>query len=314
MPPLVPLRKRLKRRLRTQLIRALLAVFGALSWKRAGALGEWLGRLAYRLAAKERQKALKSLAVAFPEKSPQERERIAKDAFGHLGRAALELANVRELDRAPDLFIDWPAEDRAALERALSRGRGVVFITGHVGNWELLARRVALAGHPAQSIARETSDRGTTELVEKFRLEGGVRSIWRGQEGAARQMLRALKAGEILGLVIDQDTKVQSLFVPFFGVPAATPRAPADLVLRTGAALMVGFCQRQHSGRYLLTMKELEVTPTGDREADARGLTERLSLEIENAIRRHPEQWVWMHQRWKTRPSAADGRAGERDA
>ncbi len=201
----------------------------------------------------------------------------------------------------------WPDEDRAVLDRALAKGRGVVFVSGHVGNWELLARRVAMAGYPSQSIAKETSDPRLTALVERFRAEGQVRSIWRGQDGAVRQMLRALKAGEILGLLIDQDTKVQSLFVPFFGALAATPRAAADLVLRTGAAAVVGFCQREADGRYRLHFKELEVQATGDKEADATALTAQLTAEIEAAIRRAPEQWVWMHRRWKTRPVLQEG-------
>jgi KDO2-lipid IV(A) lauroyltransferase len=190
------------------------------------------------------------------------------------------------------------------LEAALARGKGVVFISGHVGNWELLARRVARAGFPSQSIAKETTDPRLTALVERFRAQGGVRSIWRGQEGAARAMLRALKAGEILGLLIDQDTRVQSLFVPFFGELAATPRAAADLALRTGAAVVVGFCQREGEG-YRLWMEEVPYTAGDDREADALALTTALSQRIEAAIRRAPEQWVWMHQRWKTRPPRA---------
>ncbi|MBX5480995.1 MAG: lysophospholipid acyltransferase family protein [Myxococcaceae bacterium] len=300
----VPLRKRLRRRARYHLIRAALALVGALPISFSGMLGRALGTVAFWLAANERRKALASLAVAFPDRPEAERRALAKASFQHLGRCAFELACVAQLDRAVDRFIEWPEADRRALEAAIARGRGVVFVTGHVGNWELLARRVALAGFPAQSIARETSDAGTTALVERFRESGGVKSIWRGQEGAARAMLRALRAGEILGMVIDQDTKVQSVFVPFFGRLAATPRAPADLALRTGAALMVGFCQRKSDGRYLLTMKELPVEPSGDRERDVLKLTEALSSEIEHAIRRAPEQWVWMHQRWKTRPQS----------
>jgi KDO2-lipid IV(A) lauroyltransferase len=179
----------------------------------------------------------------------------------------------------------------------------VVFVSGHVGNWELLARRVASEGFPCQSIAKETSDPRLTALVGRFRARGGVRSIWRGQEGAARHMLRALKNGEILGLLIDQDTKVQSFFVPFFGELAATPRAAADLAIRTGAAVVVGFCQREGSG-YRLSMEEVPPPAEQDREAAAWALTAALSQRIEAAIRRRPEQWVWMHQRWKTRAEA----------
>lgn len=304
----VPLRKRVKRSVRYAVLRGALALVAALPISFAAAIGRMLGSLAFQLAGGERRKALRSLQRAFPERSDAERYALARLSFRHLGQSIFELACIAQIDRRVDAFIEWPESDRKALEAALARGKGVVFITGHVGNWELLARRVALAGFPSQSIARETSDPNTTALVERFRSSGQVKSIWRGQDGAARQMLRALKQNEILGLVIDQDTKVQSVFVPFFGTLAATPRAPADLVLRTGAALMVGFCQRKQDGRYLLTMRELPVEPSGDREQDVLKLTERLSSEIERAIRDAPEQWVWMHQRWKTRPEG-QGRA-----
>ena len=297
-----PIRKRLKRALRHWLVRGVIAVLGALPLGLMSRIGRAFGSLAFALARGERRRALASLETAFPDKSDAERLALARASFRHLGQSAFELTCSAQIDRHADRLIEWPMADRRALEAALARGRGVVFVTGHVGNWELLARRVALAGFPVHSIAREASDAGTTSLIERFRLSGRVQSIWRGRDGAARQMLRALKAGEILGLVIDQDTRVQSVFVPFFGRPAATPRAPADLVLRTGAALMVGFCQRKSDGTYLLTMREVPVEPSGDRERDVLRLTETLSREIESAIRRAPEQWVWMHQRWRTRP------------
>jgi KDO2-lipid IV(A) lauroyltransferase len=270
----------------------------------ARALGARLGALAYTVAGGERRKALKSLALAFPEKSDAERQAVARAAFRHLGAAALEVACTGALDEGLERLVAWPQEDRRVLEAALARGKGVVFVSGHVGNWELLARRVARSGFPCQSIAKETTDPRLTELVARFRARGGVRSIWRGQEGAARAMLRALRSGEILGILIDQDTKVQSVFVPFFGELAATPRAAADLALRTGAAVVTGFCHREGEG-YRLSMEEVPVPQGEDREALAVALTAALSARIEAAIRRAPEQWVWMHQRWKTRPPTA---------
>jgi KDO2-lipid IV(A) lauroyltransferase len=258
-----------------------------------------MGFLLYR---KDRDQALASLGTAFPHLTEKERLSLARDCFRHLGQSALELACIRQIDRRIESLVEWPEGDRQILEAAIKRGKGVVFVSGHIGNWELLARRVALAGFPSQSIAKEASDPRTTKMIERFRQQGRVGSIWRGQPGAAKQMLRALKAGEILGLVIDQDTKVQSLFVPFFGRPAATPRAPADLALRTGAAVVVGVCQRQKDGRYRLTMREIEPRSTGDKEVDAVWLTAALSSALEEAIRRAPEQWVWMHRRWKTQP------------
>ncbi len=296
-----PLAKRLKRFLRYLLVRAALAVVYPLPLGVARWLGVRFGTLAFHLAGRERRKALKSLTQAFPEKSEAERLALARAAFRHLGAALFEVGCTAALDQELKHRVAWPDSDRRVLEVALARGRGVVFVSGHVGNWELLARRVASEGFPCQSIAKETSDPRLTALVERFRARGGVRSIWRGQDGAVRHMLRALKNGEILGLLIDQDTKVQSFFVPFFGSLAATPRAAADLALRTGAAVVVGFCHREGAG-YRLTMQEVPLPSEQDREAAALALTATLSRHIEEAIRRTPEQWVWMHQRWKTRP------------
>lgn len=292
----------MKRFTRYLLVRFGLAFAGALPVRLAAWLGEGFGALAFRLAGGERDKALASLEKAFPQSSPQERWALALQSFRHLGRAAFEVACIRQIDRDFDRWVQWPSEVRAVLDRALSRGKGVVFVSGHVGNWELLARRVALAGYPCQTIAKETTDPKLTALVEKFRAQGKLRSIWRGQDGAAKQMLRALRAGEILGLLIDQDTQVQSLFVPFFGHPASTPRAAADLALRTGAAVVMGFCQRGPDGRYRMVMKEVPAVRGADLEADAVALTARMTSEIEQAIRLEPAQWVWMHRRWKTQP------------
>ncbi len=301
-----PLAKRLKRFLRYLLVRTALAIVSALPLGLARWLGAGFGRFAFAVAGGERRKALKSLARAFPEKSDAERHALARASFRHLGMAAFEVGATASMDAQLEHLVHWSAEDRGVLDAALARGKGVVFVSGHVGNWELLARRVARAGYPSQSIAKETTDPRLTVLVERFRARGGVRSIWRGQEGAARAMLRALKSGEILGLLIDQDTQVQSLFVPFFGELAATPRAAADLALRTGAAVVVGFCQREGEG-YRLWMEEVPWRAGEDREADALALTAALSQRIEAAIRRAPEQWVWMHQRWKTRPPEPAG-------
>jgi KDO2-lipid IV(A) lauroyltransferase len=296
-----PLAKRLKRFLRYLLVRAALALVHPIPLGVARWLGVRFGTLAFLVAGGERRKALKSLARAFPEKTEAERLSLARASFRHLGAAMFEVGCTAALDRELKQFVAWPEEDRRVLETALARGKGVVFVSGHVGNWELLARRVACEGFPCQSIAKETSDPRLTALVQRFREQGKVRSIWRGQDGAARHMLRALKNGEILGLLIDQDTKVQSFFVPFFGELAATPRAAGDLAIRTGAAVVVGFCQRGDSG-YRLTMEEVPLPSEQDREAAALALTAALSQRIEAAIRRAPEQWVWMHQRWKTRP------------
>lgn len=297
----VPFRKRARRYVRYLLIRAALAVASLAPLRVASGLGALLGSIAAVLARGQRRKALASLERAFPDKAPAEREALARDMFRHLGRMALELVCVRQLDRDVDAWVEWSPEDRARLDAALAKKKGVLFVSGHVGNWELLARRVSLAGYPCQTIAREASDPRTTALIDGMRASAKLKSIWRGRSGAAKDMLRALKAGEILGMLIDQDTKVQSVFVPFFGHLAKTPRAAADLVLRTGAAPMLGFCVRVAPRRYRLTIHDVPL-PTGDGEEAVLALTRSFTEGIEAQIRAHPEQWVWMHERWKSPP------------
>ncbi len=295
---MTPWPKRLKRFVRYLAIRLAAAGLGLLPVRWASALGSGLGLVAYALAWPERRKALNSLSIAYPGATKAERRRIARASFQHLGRSMLELVCVRQIDRDVEAFIEWPQPDRAALEAALAKKKGVLFISGHIGNWELLARRVALAGYPCQTIAKETSDPRLTRWVDAFRASAKLKAIWRGREGAAKSMLRALKQGEILGMLIDQDTTVQSVWVPFFGQPAKTPRAAADLALRTGAAVMLGFCQRDAAGKHQLRMHEVALEP-GD---TAESLTARLTAGLEQAIRSHPEQWVWMHRRWRSQP------------
>jgi len=297
------LTKRLKRFLRYGLLRLtqrFVAVF-PIGW--ASALGARLGFLASVLLFGEFKKALASLSLAFPENSKAQNKHLARACFVHLGRTACELACISQIDANPEAWVEWPPEARQVLEEARSLGRGVVFVSGHVGNWELLARRVAMEGIFCASIAKASTDLRTTRWIEKFRAEGKLVSIWRESPSAARQMLQTLRSNGVLGLLIDQDTRVQSVFVPFFGKLAKTPRAAADLALLSQAPLVVGFCQRQASGRYRLQMRRIPTPPSTERsERVVLELTATLTREIETAIRAMPEQWVWMHQRWKTPP------------
>lgn len=301
--------KRIKRFIRYHLLHALFRLVGSLPLRVAKRLGAAIGSVAFVLAAGERRKALASLAIAFPEKTQAERLAIARDCFRHLGTCASEICAIRRIDADIERYVELPSADRDILRAALAEGRGVVFVTGHVGNFELLARRIAKAGFPCQTIAREASDRRMSALIARMRESGGLKVIWRGRDGAVRDMLRALKKGEILGLVIDQDTKVQGVFVDFFAVKAFTPRAAADLTLRTGAAMVAGFAFRREEGGHRITLSRIPAPASGDREADCIALTQAATSAIENAIRQAPHAWVWMHQRWKTRPTAADPEA-----
>jgi KDO2-lipid IV(A) lauroyltransferase len=283
-------------------VRVVLAGAGLLPLRWAQRLGDGLGTLIFWAVPSERRKALKSLEVAFPQQTLAERTELARKCLRHLGRCALEIACAGRIAPQLETFMEWPAEDRALMEAVLARKRGVVFVTGHIGNWELMGSRVARAGFPVRAVAKEMTDARMTAFADRFRLAGGVQSIWRGQPGAVKQILRALKDGELLTLLIDQDTRVQNLFVPFFGRLAATPRAAADFALRMEAPTMVAWCHRREDGGYRIQMREIPHPHTGDREQDAVALTAALTAQLEAAIRLEPAQWVWMHQRWKSRP------------
>ena len=299
MPP--PLSKRLKRSMRYGLLRAVLALVQWLPLRWAQQLGRALGTAAFHFAGGERRKALASLQLAYPEMEPAQRLDLARRTFQHLGTVALEVAVAPRLGDRFAALVDCSGDALAAFRRGLERGRGVVVVGAHLGNWELQAWAVARAGIPLHAVGKENVDPRLTRLMDRFRARGGVWNIWRGQPGAAVALLKALRRGEALAMLIDQDTNVQSVFVPFFGHPAATPRAAADLVLRTGAAACVCLVHRRPDGTYRATSEEVPPPSTGDAERDAVELTARFTARIEAAIRAHPEQWVWMHQRWKTK-------------
>lgn len=298
-PSAVPFRKRARRFLRAHALLLLLALLGLLPLPLALRFGRWAGRMAFRLLGGERRRALAHLALAFPEKSEEERRTIARRMFESLGESALELAKLPAIDRILDRYIRFAPAAKETLKR-LASGSGAVMITGHIGNWELLLRRCIHAGFDAYAVGKESHDPRFTRLMEKVR--GKERVIWRGAPGASRQMLRVFRQNGYLALLIDQDTKVQGVFVPFFGRLAHTPRSPADLALRTGAGVAAIFIHRLPEGGHEISVRELS-KPEGSGEEAVVELTTAMNQAIEEEIRRHPHEWVWMHERWKTRPN-----------
>ncbi len=304
MPPAgtaaLPLRKRLKRALRYPVVRLGLALAAALPFRFALAFGALLGRLAWRFLGSQRRLALEHLAIAFPDETQAERAAIGRACFEELGRCGLEACQAGKLDARA--YVRWPEEDVVEMRRGLAEGKGGVFVTGHVGNWELLARRIVAEGFDHAVVVRESGDPRLAGLVERFRAAGGVRTVGRGTgSGPLREMLSAFRRGALLGLLIDQDTRVQGYSVPFFGRLAHTPRAAEDLAIRTGAPVFVGFVHREPGGGHRLHTERIPVSAGGP-EGE---LTARLTARIEAEIRGHPADWVWMHRRWKRAGSAA---------
>ena len=316
----VPLKKRVKRALRSALLRLLVAGLGWLPPWVALRLGTLAGRLAFALARGERRVMDEQLALAFPGWTPEQRRAVARACLVHLGQLALETVTLRRI--APQLaaYVSFSPGSEELLREASARGRGVVVATGHLGHWELSAQRVAAVVQPAAAIARRSHMRWVDEAVGSLRAAGGVRTLWREDADTARRIIRLFRAGGSLGLLIDQDTRVQGVFVPFFGRPAHTPRAAADLALRFGAPLL---CMASHrrgpspGEGHEVELSEVRYDPApADKEREVERMTAAVVALQEAAIRRHPAEWVWMHRRWKTRPASqpADQAAVSRPA
>ena len=310
--------KRVKRAARAAVIVGFVQALALLPLRVGLALGGLLGRLAWFLSPRLRRDMRATLAVAFPEKGEAERDAIARASLVHLGRMGGELITMRRWDSRLDDYVEATPETVALLQRAVARGKGIIMVLGHIGNWELTGR-LSRYVQPNAVIAKRTWHPRLDALSEELRARYGVGTFWRDDPVTGRAMLKLLRGGGTLGILIDQDIRdVQSVFVPFFGRPAATPRAAADLALRFGATVVVITCHRR--GPRLGDGHRLEVIEVPydaapvDREAEVIRLTAACAAMQEAAIRRHPEEWVWMHQRWKTAPPGASGsELGARD-
>ncbi|MGD0263915.1 MAG: lysophospholipid acyltransferase family protein [Candidatus Methylomirabilota bacterium] len=278
----------------------LARLFAWLPESAAYALGEGAGRLAFRLDRRHRTITMENLARAFPEEySPTEIVRLACAVFENLGRTAVEAARSDRLLRqrsAETVRFD-------GLERLLEaqrRGKGVLFITAHFGPWELLPRIHAIHFGRIHVVARPLDNPRIDDLLTTLREWGGNRVI--RKRDAIRAILQVLRRGETVGILIDQHiSEKEGVVVPFFGRPASTAFAPALIAMRSGAAVLPVVILREGPGRYrVLLADEVPVRRSGDFRADLVENTARFTAAIEVFIRMHPDQWFWVHRRWKT--------------
>lgn len=283
---------------------AAFRAFGALPLPLALRFGAGLGELVYLGDRRDRRVALFNLRLAFPEKMPAEHARILRASCRNLGRMAAEFCHLPQLavGRLPESVR---FADRGAWERAIARAgqTGAVILTAHFGNWELLAYVHGLLGHPITLVHRAMRNRIFDEAITAVRAGAGTRAI--KKRAAAKEALRTLKQHGMVAIPADQNQIFSyGVFVDFFGVPACTTPGPARLAMLTGAPIFPVFLVREGDcNRHRIeVLPEIEMVTTGDRTADIRTNTQRCTAVIEDMIRRYPEQWIWFHKRWKTRP------------
>lgn len=299
-----PLRKRIKNWLIFQLVRSLIKLVRVLPRRMAIQSFERLGALAFRLIRKEREKTLRHLRLGFGEQQSEDAiYKLGQNTFRALGRNAAEALRLPQIKR-DGLNQHIRFTGREHLDRALARGRGVLCITGHIGCWELMAMFIA-SHYPLAVVGAAIYDPRLDEILVREREQAGYRTFSRTASGT-RQILKWLRAGNVLGILIDQDTRVEGEFVDFFGQPAYTPAGPIVLAERTGAALVPLAIHMNEDFTHTVEIRsEIELQNSGDARADRHANLEKCSKAVEAFIRANPTQWVWMHERWKTRPQTA---------
>jgi len=291
-------RKRLSRLLLIVFTRSLSFAARLLPYRAAVAAGGLLGSLVYFLLPRERKRTLSHLAIAYPDQDRQWLIRTARGTFVHLGKSLLEAVSMDK--QRLGVQVSFQGFDN--LTQAMKQGKGVVYFTGHIGNWELMAGAVAQT-YPVSVVAAPIEPSPLNDMIVGLRASLGVRTILRGQPGAAKELIRVFRANLILGILIDQDTDVEGAFVDFMGRPAWTPTAAAQMAARFEAPVMYGYDLRLADGRHRVTMEgPLELVTSGSEKQDIIANTAMLTRLIVATILRNPEQWVWMHRRWRRRP------------
>ena len=292
----------MRERLEYALVWPAIKLMGILPRRLARGAGIALGLIIYRVHRRLRDVGMRNLSLAFPGMSEGERQRILRGEYVSLGRQLAEFC----------LFPRYTRENVSKIvvydglenyEKAFARGKGVLFLTGHLGAWEISAFAHSLNGHPLSIVMRPLDNPYIDRLVHRYRTMHGNKTV--SKDDFVRGLLAAMRAGESVGILMDTNmTPPQGVFVNFFGIPAYTASGLARIALRTDAAVIPGFTVWEEKlGKYVLRFDPaLELIRTGNDEADIVANTAMFTSVIEDHIRRYPDQWLWLHRRWKTRP------------
>jgi Kdo2-lipid IVA lauroyltransferase/acyltransferase len=272
--------------------------------RQLGAGVAWVG---YQALGRLRKVGLRNLALAFPEKSETEREGILRQVYRNLGWQLAEFCHMpRYTAEEASRFIRYEGLENYL--KARDKGKGVLVLTGHLGAWELSSFYHSLMGYPMGMVIRRLDNPLVDDYVNRVRCLHGNRVIHK--DDFARGLIASMRAGETVGILMDTNmTPPQGVFVPFFGVAACTASGMARVALKTGAAVVPGFLLwSEREGRYVLRFgEEIAIVDTGNAEEDSLKNTARFTAVLESYIREYPEQWLWMHRRWKTRPAGETG-------
>jgi KDO2-lipid IV(A) lauroyltransferase len=266
-------------------------------------LGNFLGKFTYLLVSRHRRAALESLKIAYPELSLRERKKIAKEFFIFMVQGSLELLYFLKNASALDNNVD--IEGREYLDQALSRNKGVIILTAHLGNFPLMGLKLVREGYKINIIARPMRDKRSGDYIHRLRTEAGVKTIFSyPRKECVNQTIRVLRNNEIVMIQMDQNFGTGGVWVKFFGKLAATPVGPIVFALRTQASIVPMYIVREAPGRHSLKVfPQVELDYLEDKNELILVNAIKFTKIIENWIRQNPTQWSWIHRRWKSRPS-----------
>lgn len=287
------------------LARAILGLFGAMPRPVAIGLGRGMGRLAFWLPLNLRRTGERNLEIAFPEMEDHERQRLLRGCFDSLGRLLAEFSQFPRM--SPERLrgmIEYDQVGLAHLRDAEKNKRGVIFLTGHLGAWELLSFGWSALEYPISFLVRPLDNARVEEMIEGVRTRFGNQAI--DKKSAARQSLRVLRQGGTLGILSDLNTnEFEGVFVPFFGKLACTTAGIATLALKTDAVVIptCAVWDKKRKRYFFHGDPAVELVRTGDHDRDIKVNTASFAAAMERMIRLYPDQWLWIHKRWKTRPA-----------
>jgi len=281
--------------------RCAMSMLQMLPWRRGREMAGWCGDLFYLLDRPERKRlASANLCKAFPGMTQSESRTVLRQVYSGAAQGVLDsLHFIRLVGRRPDADL-FEFEGFERLEN-LPRTTGIVFAAAHFGAWEVAGTALPRGGYPMWSMMRGFRNMFADRHIREMRRTTGAHML--EKHGALRHIIRLLRGGEHVALLIDQDARRHGIFVEFFGRPACTTPAPASLALRTGAPIAFGYAHRIGRERFRIVLDDLiQPNQDADKDEEILRITQRLTADLERLVRKHPAEWLWMHRRWKTTP------------
>ena len=279
-------------------IRGSVAALRRLSFRRASAIGERIGVLGYRPFGIRRAVVERQVGAAFPGLTEPEVARIARASYASLGRTTIETALLPTYSREEVIELVERTDGWEHVEQALAQGRGLMVVTGHLGNWELGGSYVAARGIPLEAVARRMENPLFDAYLNETRRRIGMTVIH--DADAVRRVPRAMREHHAVAFLVDQGAVgLASTWVPFFGRYAKTPRGPAVFALRLKTPLLFACALRQPDGRFVIHFEPVPTETTGTLDADVDRIVASYTSTLERWVRRAPEQYFWHHRRWK---------------